>query len=118
MIDIKFRDDNHDLEFVNGDLVFIDGVDRVAQQLKIRILFFFEDWKLDLNQGIDYYGEIYGKSKDKNRIDTILQATILETPDVESILDYNSTFENSTRKLTINTKVKSAVGEVTVEVSV
>lgn len=118
MIDIKFNTSNHDLQIIDGDLVFIDGVERVAQHVKIRVLFFFEDWKLDKSQGIDYYNEVFGKLKDKNRIDTIIQATILDTPDVESIIDYNSTFDNSLRKLTITTTVKSSVGEVTVEVLV
>lgn len=43
MLDLALNAKTHDLA-LNGDVLFIDNVERVAQQIKIQLLTFLGEW--------------------------------------------------------------------------
>ena len=81
---------NHDLLIVNNDFDFVYNIDKVRQNLKIRLQSFINDWYLDITDGIDYYGIIFVKDPDMNLIDSVIKTIILETDGIIEILEYNS----------------------------
>lgn len=66
----------------------IDGVDAIAQQLRIRLNFQLGSWFLDTRQGIPYLTRVLIKAPDSASIKAIIRRTVLTTPgvvDVENI---------------------------------
>ena len=54
MYDLALNVDSWDLVFHNNDLLLIDNAERIGQQIKITLQFWFEEWFLDTTQGIPY----------------------------------------------------------------
>mgnify|MGYP000366939685 CR=1 FL=1 len=118
MRDLLLDIDTHDLKTDNYDISIVDGADSVKQHLKIRLLFFFNEWFLDGTQGIRYYDFIAVKNPDMAIIDGIIKATIAETPGVLEILEYQSEYNISLRSLTITFAVNTIYGIVGLETGV
>jgi hypothetical protein len=118
MRDLLLDIDTHDLEIDNYDLAIVDGADRVKQHLKIRLLFFFNEWYLDGTQGIRYYDFVAVKNPDMAIIDGIIKATIAETPDVLEILEYQSEYDVSLRSLTVTFTANTTYGIIELETGV
>ena len=54
MYDLALNVDSWDLVFHNNDLLLIDNAERIGQQIKITLQFWFQEWFLDTTQGIPY----------------------------------------------------------------
>jgi hypothetical protein len=72
---------------------FIDGADKIAQQIKINLLSFLGEWFLDTTYGVPYLEEILIKNPHMASVETILRNHISSVPDVIRIdklgLDWN-----------------------------
>lgn len=110
MKDIKLSTSSHDLLIVNYDLVLVDGVDQVLQSIKMRLLFFAEEWFLDTSRGMPYFDTIGTKNPDMAIVDSIFKSTIVETIGVTNLVEYLSDFNKTERKLTISFKVETIYG--------
>jgi len=84
--------------------------ENLAQRLLIRLRTFRGEWFLDENLGIDYFGQILGKNRNKATIDAIIQAEILQEREVLQLDEYNSTHDNALRKLNISFKARTIDG--------
>jgi len=80
----------HDLLIVNNDFDIVYNIDKVRQNLKIRLQSFINDWFLDIRDGINFYGIVFVKEPDMNLIDGVIKTVIMETDDIIEILEYNS----------------------------
>jgi len=112
MKDLKLTLDNHELQVTNYDLSLVSDLERVAQNIKIRLLFLFGEWFLDTDFGVKYIEEIMVKTPSLPQIDTIIKATIIETTDVIDIIEYQSEFDNVLRKMSITFKATTSFGEL------
>jgi hypothetical protein len=110
MIDIKLDTTTHDLDLSTLDLQFVDGLDYIAQKLKIRLWFLLGEWFLDTTEGVPYFEEILVKTPDISKIETILKSTILETDGVTEMLIFNTTFDRALRKFTVTFTVNTIYG--------
>jgi hypothetical protein len=115
MIDLMLVTDKldsnfHDLDIVNYDLQLVEGIDQVRQKLECRLQFFFGEWFLDNTQGIKLYETVYVKNPNLSIIASLFKSTILDTRDVNSIIEYNQTYDPKTRKLSIDFKVDTIYG--------
>lgn len=110
MKDLRLDTPRHDLEITNYDLSFVEDIDRVRQNLRIRLWFFFEEWFLDTTYGVKYYQLILVKNPNLTTVSSALKATILETEDVVSLLEYTQSFDLVTRKLTVTFTVNTTFG--------
>ena len=54
MYDLALNIDAWDLAFKDNDLMLIDNAERIAQQIKITLQYWFEEWFLDTTKGIPY----------------------------------------------------------------
>lgn len=82
--DVKIKDNHLVLE--GGDLVLVDGTDRVIQHLSVGLRILLGDWVLDQTQGIDYFGGMRAypevlSAQIKNAINTV--------ENVQTVLKYN-----------------------------
>ena len=105
--------DNHDLLIENYDLQFVDQLDAVQQNLTIRMQFFWSEWFLDTGAGIKFYDFVFIKNPDMTTISSIMKATILETPNVNEIIEYSQDYNAEQRKLVITYKVNTTFGLLT-----
>lgn len=103
-----------DIDFSTDDAVLLDGIEAIAQHVKIRLRFFFSEWFLDQRIGVPYYKDILIKNANENIIREILRKVIVETPGIDSLEEFNFIFgdeERRTRKLKINFLAKADTGE-------
>lgn len=84
--------------------------ENLAQRLLIRLRTFRGEWFLDQDLGVDYFGQILGKNRNKATVDAIIQAEILQEREVLQLDEYNSTYNNSLRKLNISFKARTIDG--------
>ena len=110
MLDLKLNSD-HDLDITNYDLSIVSEIDRVVQKLKIRLLFFYQEWYLDTAIGIPYYDEILIKNPDIGNVEAIIINEILDTPDVLELLSFDSFFDKEKRVYSVEFKVNTTFGE-------
>ena len=78
MLDIALDARTHDIVLVDGDMLFIDNAERVAQQIKIQLLTFYGEWYLDTTWGVPYLEYILVKNPNFTIIRQIFQGTNIE----------------------------------------
>ena len=85
----------------SGELVLLDGIDAIAQHIRIRLRFFLGEWFLDQRVGIPYFQQLLGQKPNETAVKSIFRAAILSTPGIESISEMSVDFDGSTRRLGI-----------------
>ena len=108
--DLKLGRFTHDLSIDKFDLSLIDKSDRIIQQIKIRVHFFFSEWFLNTMAGIPYYQDVVVKNADIARVEAVFKEAIMTTPDVLELLSFSMDFDAKLRKLAINFRVRSTYG--------
>lgn len=109
--DIKLTSDTHDLLIENYDLIVIDSIDRVIQNLRIRLWFFFNEWFLDTSYGLDYLSDLAEKKPNLTRIESRIKREILDVQDVLEITSFSLEFNNGTRQMRIEFQVTTTFGQ-------
>lgn len=108
-------------EDADGDYVFgfdqgeflVDSVQAVQQLIITRLGLYVGEWFLDLSDGLPLAGKILGYNTAKTR-DLAIKARILNTQGVLNIESYSSNFDGTTRKFSVNCRVNTVFGAVTV----
>lgn len=113
MADLMIVSRDHDLSFVGYDLELTsDRSQEMAQRVKITLLTFQGEWFLDTTFGCPWFQDILGRKSNLSEIDTILKSVILDVPGVDQIVEYESEFDISTRKYSVECKIKATTGDV------
>ena len=102
MYDLALNVDGWDLVFHNNDLMLIDNAERIGQQIKITLQFWYEEWFLNKTQGIPYLQYICIKNPNLQHIRQIFRQAILSVQGVDSVTE-----------LTLNVNAKERILEVT-----
>lgn len=111
MSDIALDSGTHDLKIIDGDIqLFLTKEDAVVQKVKIRLQSSQGSWYRDINEGIPYHQEIFGKTYTKGLADNHIKVVIAETEGIASLLSYNSVL--ATRELRVTFAAKLVTGEV------
>jgi len=103
-----------DIKLVNGKVGFngtdllltSDHLESVGQRLYIRLKSTYGKWFLNTEYGVDWFGKIFGKVKNKTRIDMLLKDEILKEGYVEKIESFKSSISPTTRAYSCTFKVK------------
>jgi hypothetical protein len=104
-----------DIDFSTDDAVLLDGIQAIAQHVKIRLRFFLTEWFLDQRVGVPYYRSILVKNANENIIREILRKVIVQTPGIASLESFTFTFsdtERKERKLLVSFLAKTDSGEL------
>lgn len=116
-IDLALDPDTHDLYIAGNDINLVKNADELEQNLKIRLQFFLNEWFLNILVGVPFYADILVKNPNISNIDSILKGKILDTPGVNEILEYDSTFDNTARTYSVTFKIRTQYGESDLTVS-
>ena len=111
MSDLKLDILTNDLDVSGNDLELVDGVDAIAQNLRIRYRFFLGEWFLDTREGIPYYEKILVKNPNRADVDSILREVALTTPGVADVERFESAFDGASRELTVDFWARSDTDE-------
>ncbi len=90
---------------VTDDIRFTAGVETVVQLIELRLSAVQGEWRYDLDNGIDYLGEIWGAKPDKARISSIFRNTLIETEGVDQVTKMAVTYTAATRVFTVDWQV-------------
>ena len=113
MVDIALHANDHDILIKDGDLLLIDNAERVAQQIKVKLLTFLGEWFLDTTWGVPYLEYILVKQPNQELIKQILSEQILSVDDVKSLNALELDYQVKVRTLIINYEVSTEYGLIT-----
>jgi len=115
-------DSNNDLIIRSGSFQTVDEAAEVVQHVRTRLLFYFNEWFLDLNAGTPYFQQIFVKPVDLGNVESILKSKIIDTPGVDRLIEFSMDYEGgSSRKLSVQFSAETTYGiinnaEVTINV--
>ena len=108
----KALNGNNDIFIKNGRFAVVTDGAQVVQHLRTRLRFFLGEWFLDLTVGVPYLQQILKKPFDIAKVEALIKSEILNTPDIEKLTRFESSFNGETRKLTINFDAETSYGLV------
>lgn len=104
---------DHDLDVgLLGELSFIEGAERISQQVKVTLLAFLGEWFLDTSFGVPYFESILVKSPDRASIEAVLRARIRAVPGVDRVRRLDLDIERELRILRVTFDADTAAGRI------
>lgn len=100
----------NDLAIDGLNLSVAQGAERVRQQLLIKLNLWTSEWFLDTEFGTPYLDDILGKQVSLNGAIAALKNAIFEVADIDQITSFETNFDRSARKLTINFEASTPFG--------
>lgn len=89
----------------------------ISQKIENALSTFLGEWFLDVDLGIPFYERILKKRADIDDVNNIFLVAITDIPEVEEVIEFNTTFDQANRTYTVTFKVRAEeVVEGTVEV--
>jgi hypothetical protein len=110
MIDLKIDNDNDIFLDVDKDLTLVSDKDQFIQRLKIKFRFFYKEWFLDQDKGIDFYDSIFIKGSNLQLINNIFKVTIMEEAESIELQKFELTLIE--RKLVLDFILLSSYGVI------
>lgn len=110
-------DKSHDLHLKDADLLIIGAAKRVAQQVKVTLLTFEEEWFLDTAFGVPYLDKILVKRPRRQEIETILRERIKDVPGVSGVAEMKLLIDHPLRRFAAELKINTPEGNETVELT-
>lgn len=104
---------DHDLDLdLLGQTSFVDGADRIAQQINITLLAFLGEWFLDTTFGVPYFEDVLVKAPDRASIEAIFRARIRAVPGVNRVRALDLQIERQLRVLRVAYDADTAAGRL------
>lgn len=104
---------DHDLDLdLLGRTSFVDGADRIAQQINTTLLAFLGEWFLDTTFGVPYFEDVLVKSPDRASIEAIFRARIRAVPGVNRVRGLDLQIERQLRVLRVAYDADTAAGRL------
>ena len=111
-MDLKIDPQTGDLAIENNSLQTTqEGMESIAQRLRIRLRFFFREWILDRSAGTKWFEKVLRKYVDKFIADQEVRKRVQDTPQIKTIEDWTSSINASTREYTVVATVRTTLGE-------
>ncbi|MCY6395077.1 hypothetical protein [Actinobacillus pleuropneumoniae] len=110
-VDIKL-DGNHDLAVKNGQLVLVSGANKKAQQIKIALLTFAEEWFLDNTVGLPYFNDILVKNAERSKVENVFRKAILSVENVLSVKAISLFLDRKNRMLSVHFEADTSEGVI------
>lgn len=109
---LDFRLNDNKIVFTNGLLQFVDGAERVRQQIEFRLNLWRGEWFLDSEFGTPYLQDVLGKQVTLNGALSAIRAEILAVDGVTGIVEFSYKFDRENRKLSIDFTANTDYGLV------
>lgn len=117
MIDLALDRQTGDLVIRRGNPVILDGPERVAQAVGIRLRTFAGEWFLDTGHGVPYFERVLGKRRPE-LVEAVLRAQILGVAGVKRIAAFSIYFDAGSRTARVNFTVETVEGAASGETAV
>ncbi|RYM52008.1 DUF2634 domain-containing protein [Serratia proteamaculans] len=98
---IDFRLESGKIVFTNGLLQYVDGAERVRQQIEFRLSLWRGEWFLDSEFGTPYLQEILGKQLTINGAISAIQQQITSVDGVTGLVEFSYKFDRENRTLSV-----------------
>ena len=99
MIDLKL-DNTGDLELTQrGDIL---PTDSIAQAVRVRLLWFFEEWRLGPDLGFPYFEHLFVKNPNETKLRHLIRETVMEVEGVTDVTDITFTVDRKQRTAAIS----------------
>lgn len=115
MSDLALDQSTGDLLFTNGDLSLNSGLEAIRQCLQSRLSFFLGEWFLDIDLGVPYYQDVLKKNPDPVVLDGVFKQTILGTPGVIGLDEFDMQLDTSARLFTLKFRARTTDGPIDFE---
>lgn len=112
MLDLALDAKTNDLA-LNGDVLFIDNAERVAQQIKIQLLTFLGEWFLDVTHGVPYLDYVLIKNPNFTLIRELFREQILKVDGVSNLVSIDIDFNSATRQMSLSYEAETEYGMIT-----
>lgn len=110
MIDFKLTD--RQITFQSGDLQYVDGAERVRQQIEFRLSLFRGEWFLDGDFGTPYFQSILGKQLTINGAINAIRTEIMAVEGVTGLSNFTWNLDRQNRLLTVTFEAQTDYGFV------
>ena len=120
MKNLRLDTDHWDL-VITTDLQMVESYAEVVQHIRQRLQTFLEEWFLNLSAGVPWLQQILGKVQYLSTVETILKATIADSPGVKEVTSFEIGESDQERTIRVDFTVLLESGESaseTVELSV
>lgn len=107
-------DANGDYQVGRTAVFLVNSPEAVAQAIRTRLKLWTGEWFLDQTEGTPWKTEILGHRFAGSNPDAAIKKRILQTPGVQEITDYSSTFNGQTRSLSVTATVSTIYGQATI----
>lgn len=98
MIDLKL-DSTGDLELTQlGD---ISATDSIVQAVRVRLLWFFGEWRLGPGMGFPYFEHLFVKSPNETKLRYLIRETVMDVEGVTDVTEITFTVDRKQRSAVI-----------------
>ena len=111
MINLQL-DENGDIFTRNYGLAHISGNDQIAQRISTRLKLLLGEWFLDTGAGVPWFDQILVKNPNRAIVQGALKRTILQTPKVNELVEFDIAEDSVNRKIVIHFAVTVNDGSV------
>jgi hypothetical protein len=99
MMDLKCTT-NGDLELTDdGDIL---ATESVRQAVKIRLLWFFDEWRLGPELGFPYFEYVFIKNPNETKIKSLIRDTVMSVDEVTDVTEITYELDKQTRSAAIS----------------
>lgn len=108
---------NGDYTFGGNANDFYSGTVAVSQAIKTNLLLLYGEWWESIDQGLPLFENVLGQPgapENLQAVDLLVRDIILSTQGVNSIAEFQSTYEK--RRYSLSCKVETAYGDAAMEV--
>lgn len=115
MIDLKLGNDGDLFITSGGDVVTTNSI---VQAVKIRLLWFFNEWRLSPEFGLPYFETILVKNPNVSKIRFYIRKAILEVEEVKKVGNIDFSINEKSREAKIKVEFSTNEESFTEEVSI
>ena len=112
--DIALDEDTLDVRFEDGDLVWLEDAEVVAQGLRIRLRRIMGEWFLNVDSGVNYESQVFARGAAR---EAHIREKIASFPNVREISRFEATTDPANRSITVDFTVETTFGSVDVVVA-
>ena len=106
---------SHDMYLSGNGIGILRDSDAVLQTVKTRLLLHYEEWFLDLSEGMPWFTEVMVHNPDFTLIESRVSETVLNTDGVVSRESISLAFSTTNRSLTIDFRYIDVYGNTITE---
>lgn len=90
----------------------------IVQDINVHLRWFLGEWPFDTTKGMNWYGEVFVKNPDTDRIARMVRKEIEKIDGIVHVIDVRITVDGSTRSAVINWEAKTSKEIIESEVSI